>query len=427
MVTEEFNQQVEKHYRHNFLFNMLDGALFWLGFNFFAPSQILPLYASYFTQNTFLIGLIASIGSIGYLIPQLFTANRVQRMPRKKTLVVKAGFFLERVPIILLPLSAFLFAGSNPVVALVLLYLLFTWHSLGAGMIAVAWQDMVAKVIPVNRRGRFFGITNFLGTGTGVVGAAGAAWMLASYPFPMGYVLCFAVAALFIFLSWVAIAQTREPALLTQEQPRSQIDFFRQLPAIIRRDVNFARYLATAALITLSNMGVGFLMVYVVRRWELNDSLAGVFTSVMLIGQSLANLIYGALADRKGHKVVMEISVLAGTAAFGLAAFAPDWSWFYVVFILRGAYLAGALLSGIAIALEFSSPEMRPTYIGINSTFSGVAAVLAPLVGSLLADLLGFQALFLIGSLVGLVSLGMLRWLVREPREHQAAGVCSPF
>jgi MFS family permease len=421
MGIEEFNQQVEKHYRHNFLYNMLDGSLFWLGYNFFAPSQILPLYASYFTQNTFLIGLIASLGSIGYLVPQLFTSNRVQRMPVKKRMVVNIGFFLERLPVILLPLSAFFFAPASPVLALISLYALFSWHSLGAGTIAVAWQDMVAKVIPVNRRGRFFGVTNFIGTGTGVVGAAGAAWMLASYPFPMGYVLCFALAALFIFLSWVAIAQTREPALLTQEQPRSQIDFFRQLPGVIRRDANFARYLATAATITFSNLGVGFLMVYAVRRWELPDSLAGVFTSVMLIGQSLANLVYGALADRKGHKLVMEISVLAGTLSFVLAAAAPEWSWFYVVFALRGVYLAGSLLSGIAIALEFSAPDMRPTYIGLNSTFSGVAAVLAPLVGSLLADQLGFQALFFIGSAIGLCGLGMLRWLVREPRFHQAA------
>jgi MFS family permease len=104
-----------------------------------------------------------------------------------------------------------------------------------------------------------------------------------------------------------------------------------------------------------------------------------------------------------------------------LAAAAPEWSWFYVVFALRGAYLAGSLLSGIAIALEFSAPDMRPTYIGLNSTFSGVAAVLAPLVGSLLADLLGFQALFFIGSAVGACGLVMLRWLVREPRFHQAA------
>ena len=59
---------------------------------------------------------------------------------------------------------------------------------------------------------------------------------------------------------------------------------------------------------------------------------------------------------------------------------------------------------------------MRPTYIGLNNTISGLAGGLAPILGGWLAELFGFRAVFVIALLVGLSGAAMLRWWVREPR-----------
>ncbi len=140
-------QIIEKNYRWNFLVNSLDGASFWFGMSFISATIILPLYVSHFTNNPLLIGLIPFLATAGYLVPQLFTSNAVERAPRKKFFPVTLGFFLERVPIFLLAPTAYFLATSQPTFALAIFLVLYAWHTIGAGMIIVGWQDMIGKII----------------------------------------------------------------------------------------------------------------------------------------------------------------------------------------------------------------------------------------------------------------------------------------
>ncbi|RLC89746.1 MAG: MFS transporter [Chloroflexi bacterium] len=420
MTTDsDFEQEVERNYRHNATVNVLDGTFFWLGASFIASRTILPLYVSHFTDSKLALGLLSMIAATGWLLPQLFTANWVQRLPRKKVLPVHLGLFTERLPVLLMVPAAWL-ATRSPTLALVAFFVLFAWHVVGAGVVAVAWQDMIAKVIPLDRRGRFFGITNFGGTATGVLGAVAAAWLLDRYDFPQGYVLCFAAAAVFILISWVFLALTREPVQVSQEPAVSQREYWRRLPTILRADLNFRRYLLSQVVVTTGGMAVGFLAVYAVQRWRLPDSQAGSFTASMLIGQALSNLLFGVLADRKGHKLVLEWSTLLGALAVGLAGLAPAPAWFHAVFALTGASAAGFMLSGIMIVFEFSIPDVRPTYIGLNNTVSGVVAAVAPLLGGWLAGVAGYRVLFGVAFVVELAGLALLHWSVREPRRVHA-------
>jgi len=415
-VDTGFEREVKRHFRHNAVVNWLDGTFFWFGMSFIATSTVLPLYVSHFTDSKLAIGLLSMLASTGWLLPQLFTVNWIQRLPRKKVAVVNVGLFTERLPLFLLVPAAWL-ATRAPTPALVLFFGLFAWHVLGAGTVAVSWQDMIAKIIPLERRGKFFGITNFAGTGTGVLGAAAAAWLLDRYGFPHGYMFCFAAAAAMVFVSWVFLALTREPVQVSHEPAISQREYWGRLPAILRADRNFRRYLFSRVVTTAGGMAVGFLAVYAVQRWQLPDSQAGSFTASMLIGQALSNLLFGALADRRGHKLVLELSTLVGALAVGLASLAPTPVWFYAVFALIGASFAGFFLSGTMIAFEFSAPEVRPTYIGLNNTVSGVAGAVAPLIGGWLAGTAGYQVLFAVACVIGLAGFVLLRSTVREPRQ----------
>lgn len=417
---DAYDAEVERYYRRNYIANFLDGTFFWGGASFIATHTILPLYVSHFTDSKLLIGLIPTLYAGGWLLPQLFTANWIQRLPRKSVVPVKLGLFTERLPIILMAPAAWWLSSSNPALALAVFLLLFAWHTLGAGVVAVGWQDMIAKIFPLDRRGRFFGVTNFSGTATGVLGAVAATWLLDRYGFPDGYVLSFASAAVLITLSWVFLTFTHEPIQVNQEPVISQREYWRRLPALIQADRNFTRYLLSQTILSLSGMAGGFVAVYAVERWALSDSQAGTYTAVMLIGQAVANLIFGSIADRKGHKLVLELSILLGTAAIGLAYFAPSPTWFYAIFALIGGSFAGFILSGIMIAFEFGPPEARATYIGLNSTVSGVAASVAPLLGGWLAGFVGYQGIFLISFVIGLAAFATLRWWVCEPRQIKA-------
>jgi MFS family permease len=181
--------------------------------------------------------------------------------------------------------------------------------------------------------------------------------------------------------------------------------------------LNFRRYLFSQAVTSLAGMAVGFLAVYAVQRWQLSDSQAGVFTTSMLGGQALSNLLFGVLADRKGHKLVLELSALTGLSAVGLASLAPAPAWFYVIFALIGASTAGFMMSGIAISFEFSTHDVRPTYIGLSNTINGISAGIAPLIGGWLAGTVGYRVLFVVAFVIGMVGLALLHWSVREPRQ----------
>ena len=408
--------EIERNYKHNFTVNFLDGTAFWFGVSFFAYRTIFPVYIANLTNNEFVIALLSVIISTGWLLPQLFSANWTQRLPLKKYAPVTVGFWTERLPIFLLVPSAWL-ATISMELALVASMICIAWHILGAGVVAVGWQDMIAKIFPVDRRGKFFGYTNFGGTATGILGAATVAWLLNRYDYPYSYMWAFFIGSVFIFLSWVFISLTKEPYLEPQKPRVSTREYWRQLPEIVRSDDNFRRYLVTQIFTGAGNMAIGFLAVYAVQRWNLPDSQAAIFTVALLVGQALSNLVFGWLADRKGHKLILEICVLTTALSAGIAALAPTDGWFLLVFFLLGIGEAGFMLSGIMIVFEFCEPDIRPTYIGINNTFNGIVAIIMPLLGGWLALSYGYQLMFTTTFLFCLIGLAMLRFWVREPRK----------
>lgn len=417
--TSTVQQQIERDYRWNFLVNVLDGASFWLGMSFISSTIILPLYVSHFTNSPLLIGLIPFLTTAGYLLPQLFVANAVERAPRKKFFPATLGFFLERLPIFLLAPTAYFLATRQPILALTIFFVLYAWHKVGAGVIIVGWQDMIAKIIPVEKRGRFFGITNFLGNGAGILGALAIPFVLNTYTFPLGYVISFTVAAAMIFISWVFLSLAREPAVHSSKPPVSQLDYIRSLPEVLRRDRNFRMYLLTQIVFALSGMATGFLAVYAAQTWNLPDAEASGFTVALQIGLTLANLFFGFLSDRKGHKLSLEICLTLSTFSLILAIFASNPWWFFLIFFLRGAADAGIFISGISIVYEFTDAENRATYIGLANTIPGVAGAIAPLIGGWLAGAVSYRAMFILAAIIGVISWVLLRFAVHEPRKRK--------
>ncbi len=412
----EVQQNVERNYRWNFVVNTLDGASFWFAMSFISYTVILPLFVRHFTSNPVLIGLIPFLYTAGTLLPQLFVANAVERAPRKKFFPVTLGFFLERVPIVLMIPATYFLAGSRPTLALAAFFVLYAWFTFGAGMIIVGWQDLIAKIIPVQRRGRFFGITNFIGNGSGILGAAALPFILAKFTFPLGYVLSFTVAATLTLLSWTFLSLTREPAVKSTKPVVSQLEYFRSLPAILRKNRNFRMYLLAQIIFALSGMATGFLVVYSVRTWNLQDAQASGFTIALQVGLAAANLAFGFLADRTGHKLALEIGMTLNVLLLVLAIVAPGPLWFFAIFFLRGAVRAVIQVSGTSIVYEFTSPENRATYIGLANTIPGVAGSIAPLLGGWLAGAISYRAMFILAAIIGVVSWLLLHFSVHEPR-----------
>jgi MFS family permease len=412
--------EVEQHYRWNLAMNLLDGGLFWFGLSFLSAATIMPLFVRKLTDSTLAVGLVAVVSSGAWFLPQLFAAHWIERLPRMLPVVIRAGFFLERLPIwLFVPVA--LLAGSWPAAALLSFFFVYLWRGLGGGLVGPAWQDLIARCFPVNRRGRFLGTASFIGAGAAVAGAALSAWLLERVPFPQNFATIFAIAAVAITVAWVFLSRTREPAQPPSRRPVQRERFLARLPRVLRSDRNFRRFLSARWLVALGGMGSGFLTVAAVDHWQVSDATVGLFTTALWLGEMLGYLCFGLLADRFGNKLSLELGTAALVTAFVLAWLAPGPGWFYAVFALLGIHLSALLSSGILVTLEFSAAEQRPTYVGIANTSIGLVNVAAPLAGTWLATV-GYGPLFAASAAASLAALAALHWAVREPRWSVAAG-----
>jgi MFS family permease len=410
----EIAAEVARNYRWNFTVSLMDNTAFWFGISFISASTIVPLFISKLTSSPLPIGLAAVIAQGAWFLPQLFTANVVERLPRKKPVAVNLGLVLERLPVWLLIVAA-LAAARSPRLALVLFFVGYAWRGLGGGAVATAWQDLIARCFPVDHRGRLFGLGNFLGAGVGTAGAVLSTWLLQNLTFPENFACLFLLAALSLLASWFFLSLMREPVQPTIAPRASHREFLGRLPNIMRRDHNFRRFLVARSLLAMGGMGLGFVTVSAIQRWHVPDGTVGYYTAASWMGQTVGTLAFGLLADRFGHKLSLELGAMASVLGYALAWLTPSPAWIFTVFVLLGINLGAVLTSGILVALEFSEPERRPTYAGLTNTFVGLSNIAAPLVGAWLASA-GYGWLFAVGAAVNLVALAAMHWWVREPR-----------
>jgi len=413
----ELAAEAERNYKWNFAVNLLDGANFWFGASFISSSTILPLFVSKLTSDPLPLGLLAVIAQSGWFLPQLFTANAVGRLARKKPVVVNLGLFLERLPVWFMAWAALL-ALRWPAPALALFLFSYAWHGLGAGIVATSWQDLIANCFPVNRRGGFIGLTNFLGAGTGAAGAFLSTWLLKTFPFPQNFAYAFAIAASFIFLSWFFLALAREPVRPGKATASSNREFLSSLPGVVRTDHNFRRFLIARMLMALGGLGSGFVTVSAVQRFHVADSTVGVYTIIWLAGQTAGNLALGFVADRFGNKLALEIGTAASCLSFTLVWQAPAAEWYYVAFALSGLMSSTVMGAAILIVMEFCEPQRIPTYVGIGNTGVGLVGIVAPLIGAGLANV-NYALLFAVSAGIQPLAFLLMRWWVREPRHVQ--------
>ncbi len=410
--------EIRRHLRHNLTVNFLEGTAFWVGMSFYSFQTVLALYISRLSDNPFAVGLLATVGSSGWLLPQLFTAQWTQHTPVKKHIVVRVGFFSERLPLIVLALSTWFLAAHYPHAALILALVTATWLAYGSGLIAVAWQSMITKIIPQDIRGRFLGLTSAVGMAGGTLAAGAVTYILNTYPFPKNFAISFSLGAFFSLLSWVFLALTREPPDPSPLNDSEDKAFWRLVPRILKEDRNYSYFLLARILGALAAMGNGFLAVYAIQHWNLPDGQAGVFNGVYTAAQLGAYILFGILADRHGHTYVLKWGMIAGTLAFLIAALAPSPTWIYLSFADLGFVQASYVVSGMMIVPEFAPPESLALYFGLSSTLPGLISVASPMLGATIAQVAGYPPLFLVSATASAGAWLVYAWRVQDPRKR---------
>lgn len=140
---------------------------------------------------------------------------------------------------------------------------------------------------------------------------------------------------------------------------------------------------------------------------------AGLAVSLSALTSALIAPVWGRLADRYGRKPMMVRASLMMTFTMGGLAFVPNVFWLLVLRILNGLFSGYVPNSTALIASQ--APKNRSGY-ALGTLATGVigGSLVGPLLGGVLAEILGIRQVFLLVGFILLICNLMTVFLVKE-------------
>ncbi|HEY2981034.1 MAG TPA: MFS transporter, partial [Anaerolineales bacterium] len=351
-------------------------------------------------------------------------AGWVTRARKYKPLVLLMTIH-ERIPFLGLAVVAWYVARLNPNLALLLVFFFLSWQALGGGLTANAWTNLVTRVIPSDLHGTFFGTQSAAFNGMAGIAAIAAGLILERVSSPLDFTLCFLITTVMFAVSYIIIAFTREAEGPVREAVHPAA-FWGDSWQILQRDRNFAIFLGVRILSQFASTAFSFYLIYAVIYYNMSEGLAGVMTGVLLIAQVLFSPIMGRLGDRWSHRGMMVLGALAAALSALLAWMATSVEWFYPVFLLEAVAAIAIWTIPIALTVSFAEEHQRPLYIGLSSTVTAPATIIAPIIGGWLADSMGFDSTFMLSAICGLIMAAVLILFVKDPPRKSHAPPIRP-
>ena len=395
----------------------LAGALFQGGAAATDPATIVASLAYGLTQSAFWTASAAAVVRLGWLAPQIFVAYWSTARPRMP--FYRLGAFGRAAALACVALVVAAGGAAPGAIALAALFLLWMAYAFIAGVVAVPYNDIVARHIASGRRSRLLA-ARFLGGGVLaliVAGLAGGA--LATFAFPLGHAAVLALGAALLAASAACFVSAGEPPLAREPQTASFGAFLAQGVETWRRDVRFRWFVAGQWAVGLAALATPL---YVVAA---GDALAVREIAWLLAAQTLGALIanpwWGAIGDRRGKLALLWIVTLFNMlpsmlvlAWFAAGERSDALAWLGGAFFLLGAASNGAAIAQLGYLMEISPENARPAYSGYFNMLVAPAA-LSPLLGAGLAGVhlaAPFAAALAFGVLAA-AAIGRLRTLDR--------------
>jgi MFS family permease len=411
-----YQVEIRRNLNRNFVVHLLHGMLGQTGFRLLNAPTFLPAYLLLLSGSDVAVGIGLALQALGMAITPLLGATIIEHRSR----VLPMGFVTGgamRLSVLGIALSGLVLA---PVHALWAIFVWLTLFGLFQGMQGVIFNYLMSKVIPVSKRGRLTGLRNFLaGITSAGVAIAGGAWFLGEDPDIAGYSYTFVLAFVLTTCGLLSLAFMKEPMPPTLRRRSSVGARLREIPALLRADRAFTRYVTARALATAGRMALPFYILFAGTSIELTGGNLGILTVAFTLAGTVSNLLWGAMADRTGFRLVYLLSVGLWVLTTVLLIFSSGLLMTTLVFIGIGAAVQGFQNASMNLTLEFGHRDDLPVRIAIANSVSETAGTIGPLAGGAIAALFGYQVLFFT-SVAFLIAGGVMVALqVPEPRHRK--------
>ncbi|GIZ50203.1 MFS transporter [Noviherbaspirillum aridicola] len=415
-LEQDFRAQVKRDLGRNFGASLAHGMLGLTGFRLVTAPTFVPAYIYLLSASRLAVGLALAAQFIGMALSSIWGATLIEHRAKVLPVVFSIGW-LMRVQILGLALSAWLLDGWWAMAAACLFLALF---GLFNGVQSVAFAYLMSKMIPVDRRGSLTGLRNFMG---GLIAAAvawaGGRYLVGADAFGNGYASTFMVAFILTSVGISALSFVREPES-PWVRPRARLrERLRQVPALLRADPHYLRFFRARALAALGTAALPFYAIYAARGSGLSGEMLGYLSLAFLLAQTVSNLAWGRIADRRGYRQVFLLSLGLWIAATGGLLLATGTPGMMLAFCGLGAGFGGYFVASQNMVLEFGTSQDRPMLIAVSDTASHLMMAAGPILGGLAAEGVDFGWVF--GAAMLLKAAALLMVLrMEEPRRHNA-------
>jgi hypothetical protein len=420
----EVDAQAAPHLGRNFTLGVLNGSLYSLAETLTDPTLVLTWFLSRLSASNVLIGLVVPLRDVGWFLPQLFIAHSLARLPKKMPAYSSAALVraLAWAAMTLVVLTL-----REPSILIAAFFIPYVINSFAGGWAGLPFMDIVAKTIPAERRGSFFGARLFVSGALGIAASLVVRYALSeklgrTFPANVGQLL--AIGALFAVVALLSFTFVIEPPgeVVQSVSLSAHLGRAAKLP---QRDNNFRLFLITRVSLMLAQMATPFFAVYASRELGAGPDMVAVYLAANTAASLLSNLAWSRISGWRGNRAVIRLAAGVGLAmallawlsapidrALALTSVAP---WlFALVFAMVGAFQSGTSVGGMSLLLDLAPPSDRALYVGLANSVLGVA-LLSTSAGGLVVDWLGYRGLFLLAAGCYVVGLGAALRL-REPR-----------
>ena len=381
--------------------------------------------------SAFAVGTAAAISRFGWLFPQLFVAFYAQQRTSRLPFYMAGAFGRVACLVALAALVWGSAPSAGPTVAL--FFAIWTVYAFVSGIVAVPYNDIVARSIPSHQRSRMLALRFFGGGLLALVVAALAQRLLAALPFADAYAAVLLSGAALLFVSALSFVTATEPPAASETRIANNFaDFLRRGVHVLRNDRHFRLFIGAQWLGGASALALPFYVL--LGNFSAGD--VAILLGAQTAGALLSNPLRGWWGDQLGKRSLLEGSAAVGAIAPALAliwiASAERWGdvalpYFALVFALLGAAGNGSTIAQLGYLMEISPDDRRPAYSGY---FNAVVApvTLLPMAGGAVAQAVdSFAAVFAIGGVAAVLQF-LTVWRLRSALSNETtnADTASP-
>lgn len=413
----EFQGRVRAQLPRNFLAHLAHGLLGQTGMRLIHAPTLVPVYVEGLGGSAVAVGVARGLQYLGMFLSPIVGATLIEHRRR----VLPVGFAmgaLMRLQVLGLALGGLLLP---PALALVSAWAFLGLFGVFLGVQSVVFSFLYSKVIPVELRGRLLGLRNALAGLSASAVAVVAGGFVARESLGNGFAATFLLAFALTSVGLLMLLFVREPPSPGVREPSRLGRRLGELPELLRSDRAFTRYFLARALGTMGRMGMPFYVLFAKARLGMSGEQLGILTGAFVLTQSVGNLVWGVVADRRGFRSVFLASLSLWVLAVLLLMEAEEFRRLVIVFAAVGAGVGGFQLSSQNLVLEFGSRQDLPMRIAVANSAAELVAAVGAVLGGVLGAAFSYVPLFWTAIGFQLAALAIAAFLVPEPRRRGRA------